>query len=113
MMDPYTYLASLPDSLPEIPPDSILSRTVFADDQIKVVLFGFAPGQELSEHTASQPALLHFLEGEADLTLGGDAVEARAGTWVHMVPRLSHSVKARTPVRMLLILLRGGAEPAP
>jgi len=99
--------------LPEIPPDSILSRTVFADDQIKVVLFGFAPGQELSEHTASQPALLHFLEGEADLTLGGDAVEARAGTWVHMVPRLSHSVKARTPVRMLLILLRGGAEPAP
>jgi len=112
-MDPYTYLASLPDSLPEIPPDSILSRTVFADDQIKVVLFGFAPGQELSEHTASQPALLHFLEGEADLTLGGDAVEARAGTWVHMVPRLSHSVKARTPVRMLLILLRGGAEPAP
>ena len=112
-MDPYTYLASLPDSLPEIPPDSILSRTVFADDQIKVVLFVFAPGQELSEHTASQPALLHFLEGEADLTLGGDAVEARAGTWVHMVPRLSHSVKARTPVRMLLILLRGGAEPAP
>ena len=112
-MDPYTYLASLPDSLPEIPPDSILSRTVFADDQIKVVLFGFAPGQELSEHTASQPALLHFLEGEADLTLGGDAVEARAGTWVHMVPRLSHSVKARTPVRMLLILLRGGAEQAP
>jgi len=31
-----------------------------------VVVFGFAQGEELSEHTASMPAVLHFLQGEAN-----------------------------------------------
>src|SRR5262245_66604949 len=53
------------------PPDKgILSRTLFSDDRLKAVLFGFAQGEELSEHTASMPAVLHFLQGEAKLTLG-------------------------------------------
>ena len=44
------------------PPDKgILSRTLFSDDRLKAVLFGFAQGEELSEHTASMPAVLHFL----------------------------------------------------
>ena len=39
------------------PQDGILSRTVFQDDKVKVVLFGFAVGQELSEHTAAKPIM--------------------------------------------------------
>jgi quercetin dioxygenase-like cupin family protein len=74
---------------------------------VKAVLFGFAPGQELSEHTAAAPAILHFVRGEARLTLGGDVTEARAGAWVHMPAQLPHSVFARTPVVMLLLLLKG------
>ena len=55
------------------PPDKgILSRTLFNDDRLKAVVFGFAQGEELSEHTASMPAVLHFLQGEAKLTLGDD-----------------------------------------
>jgi quercetin dioxygenase-like cupin family protein len=89
------------------PPDKgILSRTLFADDRLKVVLFGFAQGEELSEHTASMPAVLHFLQGDARLTLGDDAVEARPGTWVHMAKGLRHSIQATTPVVMLLLLLK-------
>ena len=76
------------------------------DDQVKAILFGFAAGQELSEHTASQPAVLHFLQGEAELTLGDDEMEAQAGTWVHMPPNLAHSVVAKTPVVMLLLLMQ-------
>ena len=53
------------------PPDKgILSRTLLNDDRLKAVAFGFAQGEELSEHTASMPAVLHFLRGEAALTLG-------------------------------------------
>src|SRR6478752_3940340 len=59
------------------PPDKgILSRTVHNDDRLKAVTFGFAQGEELSEHTASMPAVLHFLQGEARLTLGDDRHEA-------------------------------------
>ncbi|HEY4687850.1 MAG TPA: cupin domain-containing protein [Anaerolineae bacterium] len=101
----YSYIASLADRLPDIPPDSILSRSLYVGDDVKVTLFGFAPGQELSEHTASQPAILHFLQGDADLMLGNDRMEAHAGTWAHMPPHLPHSIKALTPVTMLLYLL--------
>jgi quercetin dioxygenase-like cupin family protein len=71
-----------------------------------VVLFGFAQGEELSEHTASMPAVLHFIEGEARLTLGNDTLEAKAGSWVHMPNGLRHSTQAKTPVVMLLLLLK-------
>jgi len=87
------------------PPDKgILSRTLFNDDRLKVVLFGFAQGEELSEHTASMPTVLHFLQGEAKLTLGDDTVEATPATWVHMPKGLRHSIQAKTPVVMVLLL---------
>jgi quercetin dioxygenase-like cupin family protein len=49
------------------PPDKgILSRTLYNDDWLKAVLFGFARGEGLSEHAASMSAVVHFLRGEAD-----------------------------------------------
>lgn len=108
-MSQYSYLMTLADALPEIPPDSIVSRTVYSGDDLKAVLFGFASGQELSEHTAAMPATLVFLQGEASLTLGDEPQEARPGTFVHMPPHLPHSIKARTAVIMLLLLLRAAA----
>ena len=63
-------------------------------------------GEELSEHTASMPAVLHILQGEAKLTLGDDTLDARPGTWVHMPKGLRHSIQANTPVVMLLLLLK-------
>ncbi|MGD8815508.1 MAG: cupin domain-containing protein [Anaerolineales bacterium] len=95
---------------PELPKDSILSRSVFSDDRIQVILFSFTTGQELSEHTATRPAILHFLEGEADVTLGLDRKQAHAGTWIHMPANLVHSVHAKTDLRMLLILLASNGE---
>ena len=105
-MTTYTYVGNLSDLVPDIPADSIISRNIYTDERVRVVLFGFAAGQELSEHTASQPAILHILEGEAHLTLGDDAAEASAGTWVYMPPHLHHSIVAKTSVRMLLLLFK-------
>jgi quercetin dioxygenase-like cupin family protein len=88
-----------------IPERGILSRTLFADDQVKVVVFGFDAGQELSEHTAAMPAIIEILDGEAEVLLGADRHVAGPGTWIHMASGLRHAVQARTPVVMLLTLL--------
>jgi quercetin dioxygenase-like cupin family protein len=112
-MPPYTYLPNLSSLISEIPPDSIVSRTYYSDAQIKVILFGFAAGQELSEHTASKPAVIHILSGQARLTLGGDSFEAGPGAWAHMPPNMPHSVYAHTPVTMLLTLLESAVVGAP
>lgn len=108
MTQSYTNIPDILEQLPDIPADSIVSRSLFADESVKTILFGFAPGQELSEHTASFPAILHFLQGEARLTLGDDEMEAVPGTWVHMPAHLPHSVYANTEVAMLLMLLVSG-----
>jgi quercetin dioxygenase-like cupin family protein len=105
---PYTFIQDLRSAASDVPPDSILSRTVYADDLVKVTAFTFAAGQELSEHTASRPAILHFLEGEALVTLGQDEKRATTGTWIHMTANLVHSIRAETPVSLLLLLLKGG-----
>ncbi len=106
----HTFIENLDDLLPPIPADSIVSRSVHSDELIKVTLFGFAAGQELSEHTASRPALIQFLRGEAGLTLGEEAYRAGPGTWAHLPANLPHSVYAETEVVMLLTLLKPGAE---
>ena len=99
MNSKYTYIADLAKQV-DIPVDGILSLTLYSDEQVKGVLFGFGAGQELSEHTASMPATLHIVQGEAHLTLGDDTLEARAGAWVHMPPQLQHGIHAKTPVVM-------------
>ena len=101
----YTHVPDLATTI-EPPVDGTLSRTVHQDERLKSVLFGFSAGQELSEHTASTPAVMHFLKGEAAVTLGDDAIEVKAGSWVHMTAGLRHSIRARTPVVMLLLLLK-------
>lgn len=112
MAETYHYISDLLAQVGEIPADSILSRTLLDSDRVKAVLFGFAAGQELSEHTASMPAIVHVLSGRARLTLGGKVHPAGAGTWVHMPAWMKHSVFAETPVVMLLLLLRGGKDEA-
>lgn len=104
-MNAYTLIGNLALEV-EPPANGTLSRTIHQDERLKAVLFGFAAGQELSEHTASTPAIMHFLEGEAEVVLGQDKIRATAGTWVHMSPRLPHSILAKTPVTMLLMLLK-------
>jgi quercetin dioxygenase-like cupin family protein len=105
-MSDYVYFPILSGMAAEVPSDSILSRTLYETESVKAILFDFAKGQELSEHTAALPAILHFLSGEASLRLGGEEKEARAGTWVQMKPRLPHSILANTPVTMLLLLIK-------
>ena len=109
MTTPYTHFSDLAKDVQ--PPDKgILSRTLYNDDRLKAVVFGFGQGEELSEHTASTPAVLHFLQGEAKLTPGDDRHEAMAGAWVHVPAGLRHGIQATTPVVMLLLLVK---EPHP
>ncbi len=101
-----------PAGLVEVPAAGTLSRTLHQDDDVKVVVFGFAAGEELSEHTSSRPAVIQVLSGELELTLDGETVPAGAGAWIHMSAGLRHAVRALTPAVMLLTLVRRGEPPA-
>lgn len=98
-------ISQIPQAAETAPADSITSTTLARTPHIKPVLFHFAPGQELSQHTSSHPAVLHFLSGEATVTLGEDSHPATAGTWIYMPAHLPHSITAHTAVSMLLEMI--------
>jgi quercetin dioxygenase-like cupin family protein len=88
-----------------VPARGILSQTLSDEAGIELVLFAFAPGEQLSEHTSARPAIIHILAGEADLTVGPEAYHAVPGTWVRMPADTRHSVLARSALVMALYLL--------
>ena len=92
-----------------VPARGILSQTLSNEDGIELVMFAFAPGERLSEHTSARPAIIHILAGQADLTVGVDTYEGTAGTWLRMPADTRHSVVARTGLVMALYLLPPGS----
>jgi quercetin dioxygenase-like cupin family protein len=106
MNQPYVAIENVRALLGEIAEESIVSRTIYNEANSRAILFGFAPGQELSEHTSAMAAIIHILEGNATLTLGGDSMEAGPGTLVSMSPNLPHSVLAHGQVVMLLTMIK-------
>ena len=101
----YKYIANLLSEL-TVPDKGILSNVLHKDGNLNVTLFGFSAGQELSSHSAPTPAILYFLEGEADVQLGDDIVRATAGSFIFMPPTLPHAISAKTPAKMLLVQVK-------
>lgn len=87
-------------------PNGIVSRTLLRTPTVRVVLFGFSEGQELTEHTSTQHALVEILSGECEFTLAGKPYNLKAGDFLNMPPNLAHAVKATKPFSMLLTLLK-------
>lgn len=108
MTKPYTFIPDLQAEAP-IPARGILSQTLSDSGGVELVLFAFAAGERLSEHTSARPAIIHVLAGEGDLTVAEDAFQAAPGTWVRMEPDTKHSLVARSPMVMVLYLLPGPA----
>jgi quercetin dioxygenase-like cupin family protein len=92
----------------ETPADGIVSRAIYNDDDVRVVHFSFATGQQLSDHTAPVPVTLEVVEGHATITLDDETVEGGPGTWIHMPANTPHRVVAQTPLVLLLTLLKRG-----
>jgi quercetin dioxygenase-like cupin family protein len=85
-------------------PNGIVSRTLLRTASSRVVLFGFAAGQELTEHTSTQHAVVQILSGECEFSLAGKPHSVKAGDLIYMPPNLPHALKATTEFSMLLTL---------
>lgn len=89
----------------EVPTDGTLSQTLYRNDHVRVVVFAFDTGQELSRHTAAVPAIVEIVSGHVALTLDDETVDARPGSWTYMPAHLPHALRAEAPTVMLLTML--------
>jgi quercetin dioxygenase-like cupin family protein len=92
--------------LAQVAERGIVSKSIVENDHHKIVHFTFAPGQELSEHTASVPAAIHVLSGKGSVILDGVAYEAGPGKLYYMPAETKHAVKAQGELVFLLTMFR-------
>src|SRR5271169_1231747 len=94
-------------------PNGIVSRTLLRTANSRTVLFGFAEGQELTEHTSTQHALIQILSGACEFSLAGVPRSLKTGDLLYMPPNLPHAVKATEQFSMLLTLCKPARTPDP
>ena len=85
----------------------IVSQAVLTAPGLRVTLFHFAAGQELSEHTSTARALVQVLAGSCHFTLPEGARLLKAGDLLHLPPGLPHAVSAVEDLTLLLTQAAG------
>jgi quercetin dioxygenase-like cupin family protein len=85
---------------------SIVSREVIKNDRGRVSFFAFDEGEGLSEHTAPFDALVHILEGSADVTVSGTKHRLQAGQIIIMPAGEPHALQAAGRFKMMLTMIR-------
>jgi quercetin dioxygenase-like cupin family protein len=86
---------------------SVVSKTLIKKEIGNITLFAFDQGQGLSEHTAPFDAVVHILDGKAEITIGGQPQTVTAGEMLIMPANISHALHAVEPFKMLLVMIRG------
>lgn len=85
---------------------SIVSREIIRKSTGTVTIFAFDKGQGLSEHIAPFDALVNILDGEAEVTISGNAYHLLQGQMVILPANEPHALKALSQFKMLLVMIR-------
>ena len=93
-------------ALVEYQTGSIVSRQITKSEAGNITLFAFDAGQELSEHTAPFDAVVHVLDGEAEVKISGKPSLLHAGDMIIMPANEPHAVRATGKFKMLLTMIR-------
>lgn len=85
---------------------AVVSRTVVKKGAGTVTVFAFDAGQALSEHTVPHDALVHVVDGEAEITISGTPHRVGAGEMIVMPANEPHGVTATKRFKMVLTMIR-------
>ena len=93
-------------TLVEYSADSIVSKTLIDTKAGTITLFAFDARQGLSEHAAPYDAVVQIIDGDAEITIGGNAVHASEGHMVVLPANIPHALQAVNRFKMLLTMIR-------
>ncbi|NWG33346.1 MAG: cupin domain-containing protein [Chloroflexi bacterium] len=85
---------------------SVVSRQIARATGGNVTIFAFDKDQELSEHTAPFDALVHLLDGAAEVRISGKPYHLKTGDAIILPADEPHALRALTRVKMLLTMIR-------
>lgn len=85
---------------------AVVSKEILKNTSGTVTLFAFDQGQGLSEHKTPFEALVHVVDGEAEITIDGQVNILKTGEMIRMPAKITHALKASRRFKMLLIMLK-------
>ena len=86
---------------------SVVSKILLKKDIGNITLFSFDAGQGLSEHTAPFDAVVQILDGQAEISIGGEKHNVEEGEMLIMPANVPHALHAPERFKMLLVMIRG------
>jgi len=86
--------------------DQVISRTIAQISTASITLFSLDKGEGISTHTTAGDAMVQVLDGTAEITIGGDVFNVKAGETIIMPSDIPHGLEARERFKMLLTVIK-------
>lgn len=86
--------------------NAVVSKMVLKKPNGHVTLFAFDAGEELSEHTSPFDALVHVIDGTAEILIFGQSFILSNGESIILPGNVPHAVKANERFKMLLTMVK-------
>jgi quercetin dioxygenase-like cupin family protein len=85
---------------------SIVSKQILKKPNGNITLFAFDKDESLTEHTSPFEAVVYMVDGEMEITIGGEAHNVKAGEILVMPANIPHGLKAILKSKMLLTMIK-------
>ena len=97
--------AILLENLVEYQTGQVVSRTLAQGKTLSLTLFAFDKGEEISTHSSAGDALVYLMDGEAEITIGGEKFQLKKGETVVMPAGIPHALLAVERFKMFLVVV--------
>jgi len=86
--------------------NAVVSKIIYKSEHTILTVFSLDQGQSIAEHTTPFDALVQILDGEAEITIGGEKNLFKKGEGIIMPANTPHALYAKTPYKMLLTMMK-------
>lgn len=102
-MNKLTHFELIPPTLVE--ENATISKNFFKSEKFRAMLFSFAKGEELTDHSTKRECALFVLKGTGEFATKDETVELKPNVWIHIPSGVNHQVKAFTELHFTLYLI--------
>lgn len=86
--------------------NSIVSKQIIKKPNGNITLFAFDKDESLAEHTSPFDALVQIIDGQMNITVGGEEYSVSVGEHLLLPAGIPHGLKAPAPCKMLLTMIK-------
>ena len=86
-------------------PGQVVSRTLVQNKSVSLTLFAFDKGEEISTHASSGDAMVYIIDGNAKITIDGEAYHLDRGKTIVMPADVPHALYAEEQFKMMLTVV--------